>query len=50
MSKFQAVRTENGVIVERDVRTYSTFSWIDARVRALSSFLGGDWGFEVIDK
>ncbi|GMA66800.1 hypothetical protein GCM10025884_04270 [Leuconostoc gelidum subsp. gelidum] len=47
---FQAVRTENGVIVERDVRTYDTFDWIDARVRALSSFLGGDWGFEVIYK
>ena len=49
MTKYQAVRTENDEIVEHDVKTYDTFSWIDARVRALKCF-GGDWGFEVIEQ
>jgi len=49
MTKYQAVRTENGEIVERDVKTSDRFSWIDARVRALKCF-GGDWGFEVIEE
>lgn len=45
--KYQAVRTENGEIVERDDRLYHSFNFIDARVKALKC-LGGDWGFEEI--
>lgn len=46
--KYQAVRTENGEIVERDSNIYDTFVMIDAKVRALKCF-GGDWGFEEIE-
>lgn len=44
---YQAVRCENGVIVERDFRVFDSFEWIDGRVKALKC-LGGDWGFEEI--